>query len=47
MKKEFNKVSGAIGEFDACKYLEKKKYNVVEINVALYEYDQPLLGVQI
>ena len=28
-------------------HIEKKKYNVVEINVALYEYDQPLLGVQI
>lgn len=25
-------------------HIEKKKYNVVEINVALYEYDQPLLG---
>ena len=25
-------------------YDEKKKYNVVEINMALYEYDQPLLG---
>lgn len=25
-------------------HIEKKKYNVVEINMALYEYDQPLLG---
>ena len=25
-------------------HIENKKYNVVEINVALYEYDQPLLG---
>lgn len=28
-------------------HIEKKKYNVVEINVVLYEYDQPLLGGQI
>ena len=28
-------------------HIEKKKYNVVEINVALYEYDQPLLGSQL
>lgn len=28
-------------------HIEHKKYNVVEINVALYEFDQPLLGVQL
>ena len=28
-------------------HIENKKYNVVEINVALYEFDQPLLGVQL
>ena len=28
-------------------HLENKKYNIVEINIVLYEYDQPLLGSQI
>jgi O-acetyl-ADP-ribose deacetylase (regulator of RNase III) len=28
-------------------HIEKKQYNVVQINCALYEYDQPLLGAQI
>ncbi len=28
-------------------HIEKRKYNVVEINIVLYEYDQPLLGAQI
>ena len=27
-------------------FLEQGNYNVVEINIALYEFDQPLLGVQ-
>lgn len=27
-------------------FIEHKEYNVVAINVALYEFDQPLLGVQ-
>ena len=26
-------------------FIEQKQYNVVEINIALYEFDQPLLGV--
>ena len=25
-------------------HIEAKKYNVVEVNIILYEYDQPLLG---
>ena len=25
-------------------YIERKKYNVVEINITLYEFDQSLLG---
>lgn len=28
-------------------HIENKNYNVVEINIVLYEYDQPLLGAQI
>lgn len=28
-------------------HIENKQYNVVQINCALYEYDQPLLGAQI
>lgn len=32
MKKEFNTVQGAVGEFDACKYLENKKYKILEQN---------------
>ena len=27
-------------------FIEQGNYNVVEINIALYEFDQPLLGVQ-
>lgn len=27
-------------------FIEHKEYNVVAINVALYEFDQPLLGSQ-
>ena len=27
-----------------CYYIEHRNYNVVEINTALYEFDQPLLG---
>ena len=26
-------------------YIEKKNFNIVEINVTLYEFDQTLLGV--
>jgi hypothetical protein len=25
-------------------HIENKKYNVVELNIVLYEFDQPLLG---
>lgn len=32
MKKEFNKVEGASGEFNAVEYLEKKKYKILEKN---------------
>jgi hypothetical protein len=28
-------------------YIERKKYNVVEINLVLYEFDQSLLGSQV
>lgn len=28
-------------------HIENRKYNTVEINIILYEYDQPLLGAQI
>lgn len=27
-----------------CYFIEQRNYNVVEINIALYEFDQPLLG---
>lgn len=32
MKKEFNKVGGAIGEFNAAHYLKKKKYKILSQN---------------
>lgn len=32
MIKQYNKVEGAIGEFDACDYLRKKKYLIIEKN---------------
>lgn len=32
MRKEFNKVEGNIGEFNACEYLKKKKYKIIEQN---------------
>lgn len=32
MKKELNKVGGAIGEFNAADYLAKKKYKIIEQN---------------
>lgn len=32
MRKVFNKVEGNIGEFNACEYLKKKKYRIIEQN---------------
>lgn len=32
MQKHFNKVGGAIGEFDATEYLKNKKYKIIEKN---------------
>lgn len=32
MKKEFNSIQGSIGEFNAIKYLENKKYKILEKN---------------
>lgn len=32
MKKEYNKVEGAIGEFNASEFLQKKKYKIIELN---------------
>lgn len=32
MRKELNVVQGRIGEFDSCKYLEKKRYKIIEQN---------------
>ena len=32
MQKQYNRVGGALGEFDAKDYLEKKKYKIIEIN---------------
>ena len=32
MKKEYNKVEGALGEVNVVKYLEDKKYKIIELN---------------
>ena len=32
MRKEYNKVEGALGEFNVAQYLKDKKYKIIELN---------------